>query len=124
MTFNYDKGNITETFKNVISYNVHEVNVAKKWVEQRIQNEATALQFIKENTAISVPVVCNVDEGKDGCYLTMEDFEALRSLKLETDATCNPYMVTQPRIANNADNLRDQTLRNLGRGYCPRNSTT
>ena len=76
-TFTYGKGTITKAFKNVISYNEHGVNVAKKWVEQRIRNEATALQFIKENTAIPVPAVYDVGEGKDGYYFTMEFFDGV-----------------------------------------------
>ncbi|KAL5325290.1 hypothetical protein ACEPPN_006415 [Leptodophora sp. 'Broadleaf-Isolate-01'] len=76
-TFTNGEGTITKAFKNMTSYNKHGVNVAKKWVEQRIRNEATALQFIKENTAIPVPAVSDVGEGKDGYYLTMEFFDSI-----------------------------------------------
>lgn len=76
-TFTYGEGTVTKAFKNMIAYNMYGVDVAKKWVEQRIRNEATALQFIKENTAIPVPAVYDVGEGKDGYYLMMEFFNGL-----------------------------------------------
>lgn len=65
-----------KTFTKAIAvrpfYNIYGVDTSKKRASQRIINEATALDFIRNNTTISVPRVLETGESADGTYLTVE----------------------------------------------------
>lgn len=71
-TFTYGKGTITKAFKSMISYNANGISVAKKWVPQ---------QLIKANTAVPVPAVHDISEGKDSYLLSYDRAFGRRSAR-------------------------------------------
>ncbi|KAI5867562.1 kinase-like domain-containing protein [Durotheca rogersii] len=63
---------ITKAIKPFKNLDYRGVDMAKKWPQQRILNEAAALQFIRDSTTIPVPAVIAVGEGPDGFFVTTE----------------------------------------------------
>ncbi len=59
-------------------WNLHGVEVSKKWTFDRIRNEATALELVRQRTTIPVPRVLKVGEGPDGTYLTVERVDGIQ----------------------------------------------
>lgn len=76
-TQDYVAGTITKSIKPFIVLDYRGVDMAKKWPEQRIRNEATALRFIKEETTIPVPAVIDVGNGPNGFFVTTEFIDGI-----------------------------------------------
>ena len=72
-----DATTFTKAIKPMPVFNMYGQDVSKKWAQERIQNEATALQFIAAYTTIPVPKLLETGIGEDGPYLTVQRVEGI-----------------------------------------------
>lgn len=76
-------------------FNIYGIDTSKKWPAQRIQNEVTALELIREKTTIPVPQVLDVGLGQsqngDGASLTVERVDGIELNKIKETCRQAPH---------------------------------